>query len=277
MCDRYKIVGGYLFLNVAAYDEEQYPLTVGVSSPIRKSWFENELSQSVIDDYRTLEKEKSFELGESMEETKTENLNWNSEGEPSFDLFEEEKSLEEEKSSDNIFERLPFQSDIKLCDFRINAERFTSARDALISYRKSLDEKWDYNAFVGILLSVKGPKHGDIVCSNFAIGQGDNFKSTGDETDLLGIAGCFRKYREKKYNREVTVCEVEDEIIQTAPALSEIREFFDKTVIRKMCDGSFEILPDKFFRCKFPKNNDAGEASEQDLSVIKTIGDTDVK
>ena len=70
---------------------------------------------------------------------------------------------------------------------------------------------------------------------------------------------------------------MEDEIIQIAPSLSEIREFFDKTVIRKMCDGSFEILQDGSSDVNFPKNNDTGEASEQDLFVIKTIGDTDVK
>lgn len=277
VCDRYKIVGGYLFLNVAAYDEEQYLLTVGVSSPIRKSWFENELSQSIIDEFRN--PEKPFELGESAEEPKMENseFKWDSEDKPAFDLVEEEKSLEQEKSSDNIFEVLPFQSDIKLCDFRNNADRFTGARDTLISFRKSLDEKWDYNAFVGILLSVKGPKHGDKACSNLAIGQGDNFKSTKTRLTYWGLQDIFEKYKGKKYNHEVTVCEVEDEIIQIAPTLSEIRDFFDETVIRKMCDGTFEILPDSSSDVHFQKNSDTGEASEQDLFVIKTIGDTDVK
>lgn len=137
-------------------------------------------------------------------------------------MVEEEKSLEQEKSSDNIFEVLPFQSDIKLCDFRNNADRFTGARDILISFRKSLDEKWDYNAFVGILLSVKGPKHGDKACSNLAIGQGDNFKSTETRLTYWGLQDIFEKYKGKKYNHEVTVCEVEDEIIQIAPTLSEI-------------------------------------------------------
>ena len=276
-CDRYKIVGGYLFLNVAAYDEEQYPLTVEVSSPIRKSWFDSELSQNVIDAFRN--SEKPFELGEPKEETEAEDLEfeWKTEDEPTFDLPEDEKRLEQEKSSDNTFEELPFQSDIKLCDFRINAERFTGARDALISYRKSLDEKWDYNAFVGILLSVKGPKHGDIVCFNFAIGQGDNFKSTETRLTYWGLLDVFEKYRGKKYNREVTVCDVEDEIIQIAPALSEIRDFFDETVLKKMCDGSFDMLTNNSLTAKIQNNTNTGEASEQELYVVKTIGDTDVK
>lgn len=277
VCDRYKIVGGYLFLNVAAYDEEQYPLTVGVSSPIRKSWFENELAQSIIDDFRN--PQKPLESDKTTEDPKIEDFEfkWDLEENPTPDLIEEEKNLEQEQSSDNSLDVLSLQSDIKLCDFRNNAERFTGARDALISFRKSLDEKWDYNAFVGILLSVKGPKHGDKACSNLAIGQGDNFKSTETRLTYWGLQDVFEKYKGKKYNREVTVCEVENEIIQIAPSLSEIREFFDKTVIRKMCDGSFEILPDSSSDVNFQKNNDAGEASEQDLSVIKTIGDTDVK
>lgn len=187
VCDRYKIVGGYLFLNVAAYDEEQYPLTVGVSSPIRKSWFDNELAQSIIDDFRN--PEKTFESGKSEEEPKNEDFEfkWDSEDEPTLDLIAEEKNLEQEKSSDNRLDALSLQSDIKLCDFRNNAERFNGARDALISFRKSLDEKWDYNAFVGILLSVKGPKHGDMACSNLAIGQGDNFKSTETRLTYWGL------------------------------------------------------------------------------------------
>ena len=276
-CDQYKIVGDYLFLNVAAYYEEQYPLTVGVSSPIRKSWFKNELSQSAIDDFRN--QEKLFKLGESKEEIKTEDFefNWNPESEPSFDLFEEEKSLEQEKLSDNIFDDSPFQSNIKLCDFRINAERFTGVRDTLISYRKSLDEKWDYNAFVGILLSVKGPKHGDIACFNLAIGQGDNFKSTETRLTHWGLLDVFEKYRGKKYNHEVTVCEVEDEIIQIAPELSEIRDFFDETVVKKMCDGSFDMSADNALTPIIQKDTNTGEASEQDLYVVKTIGYTDVK
>lgn len=275
VCEQYKIVGGYLFLNVAAYDEEQYPLTVGVSSPIRKSWFANELPQSVIDDFRN--SEKSSELDESIKETKKEDFNSNSEGEPSFDLFKEEKNLEQENSSDNFFNEFSFQSDIKLCDFRVNAERFTGAKDALISYRKSLDEKWDYNAFVGILLSVKGPKHRDIACSNLAIGQGDNFKSTEKRLAYWGLLDIYEKYRGKKYNHEVTVSEVEDEIIQIAPALSEIRVFFDETVIKKMCDGSFGMLEDNSFTTITPNDISASETSEQDLYVVKTIGDTDIK
>lgn len=44
-----------------------------------------------------------------------------------------------------------------------------------------------------------------------------------------------------------------------------------------MCDGTFEILPDSSSDVHFQKNSDTGEASEQDLFVVKTIGDTDVK
>ena len=277
MCDRYKIVGGYLFLNVDAYDEEQYPLTVGVSSPIRKSWFESELSQSIIDGFRN--PEMRFGSAKSVEEPQTGDLvfKYDSEDKPTFDLVEEKSSLEQDKSDDIILEVSPNQSEIKLCDFRNNAERITGVRDALISFRKSLDEKWDYNAFVGILLSVKGPKYGDVACSNLAIGQGDNFKSTETRLTYWGLLDVFDKYKGKKYDHDVTVCEVEDEIIQIAPSLSEIREFVDETVMRKMCDGSFEILTESSPDVNFPKNTDASEASEQDLCVVKTIGDTDVK
>ena len=66
-------------------------------------------------------------------------------------------------------------------------------------------------------------------------------------------------------------------IIQIAPALSEIREFFDETVVKKMCDGSFDMLVDNSIPAVISNDTNSGEASGQDLCVVKTIGDTDVK
>ena len=67
----------------------------------------------------------------------------------------------------------PAENDIKLtlAEFRVQAPSQTGFREQLLAYRKSLPNNWDYNAFVGILLGVGGPKHGDAACMNFAIGQ----------------------------------------------------------------------------------------------------------
>lgn len=50
-CEGFKVTGGYLFLDVAAKGEEQYPLAVRSGRPIRKSWFNDELPQNAIDSF----------------------------------------------------------------------------------------------------------------------------------------------------------------------------------------------------------------------------------
>lgn len=277
VCDRFKIVGGYMFLNVAAYDEEQYPLTIGVSSPIRKSWFDRDIPKDVIEKYRnintpTVNNKQDIESILEMPDTIKEN---EQDIEPFFET-PDEKVIEvqvETKKNENLSVN---ELTMKLCDFRLNAEQFVGVRDELLSFRKSLPEKWDYNAFVGILLSVKGPKHGDVACSNFAIGQGDNFKSTESRLECLGLLDLYEKYKGKKYNHEIMVSEVEDEIIEIAPSLSEIRYFFDKTVLEKMCDSSFDMISADS-KIPFDDKDNCAEATNHDLFVVKTIGDTDVK
>ncbi|WP_461810954.1 tetratricopeptide repeat protein [Faecalimonas sp.] len=279
VCDEFKIVGGYMFLNIAAYDEEQYPLTVGVSSAIRKSWFDNKLPRNVIEEFvntkilDTNDKCSDKPVIESqsvVNKRETDNALL-------VEFTEKEEIIEVKTETKPSMMYSTIGSDLKLCDFRINAERFVGVRDELLSFRKSLDEKWDYNAFVGILLSVKGPRYGNVVCSNFAIGQGDNFNSTKTRLQLLGLMSVYEKYKGKKYNHEITIHEVENEIVEIAPSLRGIREFFDKTVLEKMCDGSFDMISDDYKIVSTEKKDNRGEAMRQDLFVVKIIGDTDVK
>lgn len=51
-CDSYRVMGDYLFLNIAAYDEEQYPLSVRKANPIRKSWFDDPIPKEVIERFK---------------------------------------------------------------------------------------------------------------------------------------------------------------------------------------------------------------------------------
>jgi len=118
--------------------------------------------------------------------------------------------------------------------FRAMAKDISGHREQLLEFRKSLDDRWDYNAFVGILLSVKGPKHGDAACKNMAIGQGDNFKCAENKLIEKNLMELFMKYRGKRVDPAVTLQAVEDEIVAIAPELQKIREFFDKTVIRAL-------------------------------------------
>lgn len=142
------------------------------------------------------------------------------------------------KEKDSVFDL-----DFKLCDFRMNAEKFKGCRETLINFRKSLTDKWDYNAFVGILMSVKASKHGDAGCTNMAIGQGDNFKSTEMKLIEKGLLDVFHKYKGKNYDKTVTVGMVEHEILSIAPEYRQICDFFNTMVILPMSEGNYEFLP----------------------------------
>lgn len=113
---------------------------------------------------------------------------------------------------------------LTLAAFRRGAPAMTGFRDQLLSYRKSLANKWDYNAFVGILLGVGGPKHGDAACMNFAIGQGDNGNNTRKTLEAKGLTSVFEKYKGKKIDESILLSDVEEEILAIAPEYAPIRE-----------------------------------------------------
>lgn len=117
-------------------------------------------------------------------------------------------------------------SAMTLASFRRNAASKTSLREELLAYRKSLPDSWDYNAFVGILLSVGGPKHGDAACMNYAIGQGDNGNNTKRVLEGKGLMPIFEKYKGKKIDEAILLSEVEDEIIAVVPEYEQIRQRF---------------------------------------------------
>ena len=113
---------------------------------------------------------------------------------------------------------------LSLATFRRDAPSMTGFREQLLSYRKSLPNNWDYNAFVGILLGVRGPKHGDAACMNFAIGQGDNGKNTWKTLEAKGLMSVFEKYQGKNIDETIQLSDVEDEIIAVAPEYAPIRQ-----------------------------------------------------
>lgn len=63
-CTEFIVAGDYLFLDIAAYYEEQYPLSTQKAAAIRKTWFEEELPGTLIEAYhnkslfRTEEKQR---------------------------------------------------------------------------------------------------------------------------------------------------------------------------------------------------------------------------
>lgn len=118
-----------------------------------------------------------------------------------------------------------------LGQFRELAPRLVGGRDELLEYRKSLPQKWDYNAFVGILLGLHARKVGDVASANFAFGQGDNNKSVDKKFDEHGLWDIFNKY--KKSDGHVKLSQVEDEIIAQVPEYKAIREKFD-TVLQRL-------------------------------------------
>lgn len=115
---------------------------------------------------------------------------------------------------------------ITLAEFRRNAPEAVGLRESLLSYRKSLENMWDYNAYVGILLGVGGSKHGDAACSNYAIGQGDNGNNTKRTLEAKGLTEVFEKYKGKKIDETILLSDVEDEIVVIAPEYKKIRKNF---------------------------------------------------
>lgn len=51
-CDNYNVIGDYLFLDLAAYNEEQYPLAVCKIDPIRKSWIKGSVPKEAIERFK---------------------------------------------------------------------------------------------------------------------------------------------------------------------------------------------------------------------------------
>ena len=115
------------------------------------------------------------------------------------------------------------------------APAMTRFRDQLLSYRKSLANKWDYNAFVGILLGVRGPKHGDAACMNFAIGQGDNGNNTRKTLEAKGLTSVFEKYRGKEIDETILLSDVEEEVNGLVT--------YDRRVIKIESSGLKECVP----------------------------------
>lgn len=126
----------------------------------------------------------------------------------------------------------PAENDVTLtlAEFREQAPSQTGFREQLLSFRKSLPNSWDYNAFVGILLGVGGPKHGDAACMNFATGQGDNGNNTKKTLEARGLMPVFTKYRGKKISPSILLSDVEEEIISAVPDYEAIRKKFHEIV-----------------------------------------------
>ena len=130
-------------------------------------------------------------------------------------------------------ERTPVKAETNNCQltlgqFRELAPQLVGGRDELLEYRKSLPQKWDYNAFVGILLGLHARKVGDAASANFAFGQGDNNKSVDKRFDENGLWDVFNKY--KKSDGNVKLSQVEDEIVACVPGYRAIREKFDSVL-----------------------------------------------
>ncbi|MBE7010279.1 MAG: sel1 repeat family protein [Ruminococcaceae bacterium] len=247
VCDQVTVMGKWMFLDLEAYGEEQYALTLEESKPLRKTWFTDALSEEVLNKFRRSENDTDLIEWPAEESSEPPHKEGDSGWETnSFSLFDEEEPKvfdmpawedEEEESFETPSVKVPKVQEgegLTLVQFRAMAKDISGHREQLLEFRKSLDDRWDYNAFVGILLSVKGPKHGDAACKNMAIGQGDNFKCAENKLIEKNLMELFMKYRGKRVDPAVTLQAVEDEIVAIAPELQKIREFFDKTVIRAL-------------------------------------------
>ena len=91
------------------------------------------------------------------------------------------------------------------------------------AYRNSLENRWDFNAVMGILIGSNkrsgGKKH--ILEQNAGIGQGDNFNRVVEALERHGLMDVYKKY-EKMTDASVTLLQLEDEIMKIAPQLSDI-------------------------------------------------------
>lgn len=148
---------------------------------------------------------------------------------------------DEKLVADLVRELVEFKAELDRKDqftlgqFRELAPQLVGGREELLEYRKSLPQKWDYNAFVGILLGLHARKVGDAASANFAFGQGDNNKSVDKKFDEHGLWDIFNKY--KKCDGNVKLSQVEDEIVAYVPEYRAIREKFDTVLQRLLKDA----------------------------------------
>ena len=278
-CDQFTVMDQWLFLDLEAHGEEQYELTLTESAPLRKSWFKKDLPQESLDCF--------YERGAFAKSfaSKPDSASWER---PPLKFEQDEEMLPAQKEvplkPTPVIERQETPAcltSMRLWDFRMTAENLNGCREELLRYRKSLPEKWDYNVFVGILMSVRGPKHGDQACMNLAIGQGDNSKCTERRINEKGLQDLFLKYRGKKFDHNVTVAQVEDEILEIVPEYAPIRKFFDETVFGQKSDmgGLRPEMPASAPALEEKTADAAGEREKanEDLETVKCFTETDLK
>lgn len=126
-------------------------------------------------------------------------------------------------------EQLDKLQKLTLLEFRKLAPQLAGGREELLSFRKSLPQMWDYNAFVGILLGLHARKPGDVASANFAFGQGDNNKSVDRRFDQYGLWDIFNKYK-KINDASILLCQVENEIVSIVPEYEIIRDKFNQVL-----------------------------------------------
>lgn len=151
---------------------------------------------------------------------------------PEYKVFEvtEEEFLEEEwdNPEDGLSEKAEEKWDnpvdeMTILELRAKLQDCSEYADEFKAYRKSLENMWDFNAVMGILIGSNkrssGKKH--ILEQNAGIGQGDNFYRVVENLNQKGLMELYKKYEETT-DSTVTMRQVEDEILEIAPQLSDI-------------------------------------------------------
>jgi len=108
----------------------------------------------------------------------------------------------------------------------------TEYRQECLEYRKSLEERWDYNAVAGILIGSRirhttGVLH--FLEQNIGIGQGDNGNHVVLKLKEKGLEEIFLKYEK---DTEAELMQVEFDILYNAPEYKDIISFINDKFLK---------------------------------------------
>ena len=117
LCNEFKVLGESLFLNISSEEEEQYRLSFEKKEAIRKSWFDNNLDQKVLDAFYA--KTHNEDLTENETVTETTFFKDSTVSDENQDGREDKRVEDSQALSDLSVEKVIGKTDIKynICTF----------------------------------------------------------------------------------------------------------------------------------------------------------------
>lgn len=200
--------GPYVWARLDLVEDDMF--CHAIHRPAQGFHMEEETAEQVIEQSRAEADRKIEEMPKPEEMWKTEEM-WKPEEVQKPEEIQKPEEPEEQNRG------------MTISGLRAKLQECSDYAGEFKAYRNSLENRWDFNAVMGILIGSNkrsgGKKH--ILEQNAGIGQGDNFNRVVEALERHGLMDVYKKY-EKMTDASVTLLQVEDEIMEIAPQLSDI-------------------------------------------------------